>query len=201
MTPKRMNSILRYSMVALIVLVVAGLYFANKTLTKLAGQVARLKADVVLQEKQLTAYKSTKETVDSLQDVGGLADKVLPEEQEQSLTVAELSAFAQRASLGIKDLTFTEPPVEAKGAKKKTKQKSAIPKNVTVTPLTITFEENARYDYFLDFLRSVEENQRKMQITNIALTPNETDRTLLEEVSVSINLYVKAAKTSATEKK
>jgi hypothetical protein len=156
---------------------------------------------VVLQEKQLTAYKSTKETVDSLQDVGGLADKVLPEEQEQSLTVAELSAFAQRASLGIKDLTFTEPPVEAKGAKKKTKQKSAIPKNVTVTPSPLHLKKTLDTIISLISCASVEENQRKMQITNIALTPNETDRTLLEEVSVSINLYVKAAKTSATEKK
>lgn len=201
MTPKRMNIVLRCSFAALVVAAIAGLYFANQTLTLLAKQVSRLKADVILQEQQLTAYQTTKTTVDSLKDVGDLAAKVLPAEQEQSLTVAELSAFAQRSSLRIKELTFVDPPAEEKGKKKKDKEKSAIPKNVTVTPLTITFEENARYDYFLDFLRAVEENRRKMQITNISLTPSEEDRTLLEEVSVNINLYVKSTETKASEKK
>lgn len=200
MTPKRMNRILRGALALLMVIMIAVLYFANKSLTRVAQDTARLKADVVLQEKQLAAYQSTKTTVDSLRDVGSLAAKVLPDQQEQSLTVAELSAFAQRSSLRIKELTFAEPPVEQKG-KKKDKEKSAIPKGVTVTPVVISFEENARYDYFLDFLRAVEENRRKMQITNISLTPNEQNRALLEEVSVSINLYVKSTDTVDAEKK
>lgn len=202
MTPKRMNLILRCSLLALTILLIAGLYFANQRLTVLAEQTAHLEAEVILQEKQLAAYQATKNTVDSLQDVGELAAKVLPEQQEQSLTVAELSAFAQRSSLRIKELTFAEPPAEEKGKKKKDKEKSAIPKGVTITPVSISFEENARYDYFLDFLRAVEENRRKMQITNISLTPNEENRTLLEEVSVTINLYVKSAeKATGLEKK
>lgn len=200
MTPKRMNRILRGALALLMVIMIAVLYFANKSLTRVAQDTARLKADVVLQEKQLAAYQSTKTTVDSLRDVGSLAAKVLPDQQEQSLTVAELSAFAQRSSLRIKELTFAEPPVEQKG-KKKDKEKSAIPKGVTVAPVVISFEENARYDYFLDFLRAVEENRRKMQITNISLTPNEQNRALLEEVSVSINLYVKSTDTVDAEKK
>lgn len=200
MTPKKMNLVMRCSVVVLILLPLVGLYFANQHLTTLAKKTARLEAEVILQEKQLTAYEATKSAVDSLQDIGDLAIRVLPEQQEQSLTVAELSAFAQRSSLRIKELTFAEPPAEAKG-KKKDKEKTVIPKGVTISPVVISFQEGARYDYFLDFLRAVEENRRKMQITNISLTPNEENRTLLDEVSVSLNLYVKNAEKASTEKK
>lgn len=201
MTPKKMNLIMRCLVGVLVLATLAGLYFANQHLTALAEETARLEADVILQEKQLAAYEKTKSTVDSLQDIGSLAAKVLPDQQEQSLTVAELSDFAKRSSLRIKELTFEEPPAEEKGKKKKDKEKTTIPKGVTITPVVISFQETARYDYFLDFLRAVEENRRKMQITNISLTPNEENRTLLDEVSVSLNLYVKNAEKASTEKK
>lgn len=198
MTPKKMNTTLRYSILILAALLIAGLYFANQKLTTLAEETAKLKADVVVQERQLAAYQTTKSAVDSLRDIEDLSAKVLPAQQEQSLTVAELSAFAQRSSLRIKELTFADPPEEKKSKSKK--EKSAIPKGVVITPVSISFEENVRYDYFLDFLRAVEENRRKMHITSISLVPNEINRNLLEEVSVHMNLYVKDADTNSTEK-
>lgn len=199
MTVKKMNILLRSLLLLLAVGSIVGLYFANQHLTKLAQATARLEADVILQEKQLAAYQKTASRVNELQEVSELAERVLPEQQEQSLTVAEISRFAQRSSLQIKELNFVDPPEEQKGKKKKDEKKSVLPKGVIITPIVITFQENARYDYFLEFLRAIEDNRRKMQVTNISLTPDEENRTLLKDVSVSINLYVKDMKKN-TEK-
>jgi Tfp pilus assembly protein PilO len=197
MTPRKMNYVLKGMIVLLLIVTGVGLYFANQKLTSTASETSKLKAQVEIGQKQLKTYEATKAKVDSLDYVEDLASKVLPQEQEQSLTVAELSQFATRSRLAVSEITFAETGSKSKTTKSKTK--TAIPKGVTVIPLTIKFKSGSKFDYLLEFLKSVEENRRKMQVTNISLTPNETDRSLLESVSVDINLYVRDS--SSTEKK
>lgn len=200
MTPRKMNHILKAMLLASIIVTIAGLYFANQKLTAIATETATLKAKVEVGQKQIAAYEQTKTKVDSLDYVDDLATKVLPEEQEQSLTVAELSQFALRSRLSVEEITFKETAAETGKSKSKTKTKKAIPKGVVVIPVSIKFQAGSRYDYLLEFLKSVEENRRKMQVTNIALSPDETNRSLLQDVSVDINLYVKEVAVANKEK-
>lgn len=58
-------------------------------------------------------------------------------------------------------------------------------------PITIKFKEGSKYEYLLEFKTVFETNRRKMQVTNIALVPDEENRSILSEVTVSINLYSK----------
>ena len=198
MTPRKMNLILKVVMLVLIIATGVGLYFANKKLTSTATETSRLKAQVEIGQKQIKTYEATKAKVDSLDYVEELAAKVLPQEQEQSLTVAELSQFALRSRLGVAEITFTDSTTKSKSSK--TKTKTPIPKGVTVIPLTIKFKPGSKYDNLLEFLKAVEENRRKMQVTNISLTPDEVDRSSFQNVTVDINLYVRDA-TTTTEKK
>ena len=52
-------------------------------------------------------------------------------------------------------------------------------------------QSGASYNDVLDFLRTAETNQRKMQLTSINLKPNVEDRQILEQVNISMNLYAK----------
>jgi len=200
MTPRKMNFALKIFLLILILLTFAGLYFANNKLTAIATETSKLKAKVDLGNSEIKTYEATKIKVDSLSYVEELANKVLPQEQEQSLTVAELSQFALRSRLSVAEITFAD--TTAKSSKTKNKTKTTLPKGVSIVPLTIKFQEGTKYENLLEFLKSVEQNRRKMQVSNISLTPNEKDRSLLDDVTVDLNLYTKeAAKTSSTEKK
>lgn len=194
MTPKRMHTILLCILGLLIAVTIGGLYFANQRLTSIANETARLSAEIEVSNKQIDTYTLTKIKVDSLDYVGELAGKVLPEDKEQSVVVAELSQFALRANLTVAGIEFADPASSSSGDKKK----STIPKGVEVIPIVVKFN-NARYEDLLEFLRTVENNRRKMQINNINLQPDEDDRTILSEVSVAINLYAK--KPADSEKK
>ena len=66
--------------------------------------------------------------------------------------------------------------------------------------MSIKFQDGSRYDYLLEFLKSVEDNRRKMQVTNISLTPDADNRALLKSVTVELNLYVRSQE-KTTEKK
>lgn len=202
MTPKRMNRVLKITILLLVVGVSAGVYLADKQLNAIATDTARLRAQVEISDKQLSAYQLTKQKVDSLSYVEELAGKVLPEEQEQSLTVAEISQFALRARLAVEDITFvdTEKTAVTKGKAGDKKTKSTIPKGVSVIPMSIKFQDGSRYDYLLEFLRSVEDNRRKMQVTNISLTPDADNRALLKSVTVELNLYVRQQEKTVEKK-
>lgn len=188
MTVTSVNKFLKVSLVLCALITAGGLYLANYKIQHVAEETAGLKSKLEVNTKQIKQYETTKKKVDSLSDVNELAEKILPKQQEQSLTVAELSQFALRSRLKIVNITFKDSD-EKKPVKGDTKKKTTIPSGVRVVPLTIQFQEGAEYQYILDFLKYVEDNRRTMQVTNISLTPMDTDRRKFKDVTVDINLY------------
>lgn len=201
MTPKKMNNILWVVLVALIVTLGAGLYFANQIGTKLANNTNKLRAEAQINQKKLEIYRVSKERSETLDYVDDLAEQILPGDHNQSATIAEISQFASRASLGVADITFDLPNAEdAKAARKKKDEASkALPKGVEVVPVTLSLQEGARYNNILEFLETMENNRRKMQVVNVSLTPSEDNRNVFEQVIFRINIY--ARQDSAQEAK
>lgn len=191
MTPKKMNTFLKLSLTLLVVLVVIGLYFANQKLTTLAHDTARLKAKIEVSQKQIGVYEQAKQQVDSLGYVDELANKVLPERENQSVVVAELSQFALRSRLSVAQITF---PQDTKKLNPGSKTTVKTPAGVAVVPAVIEFKEGTKYENVLEFLRTIENNRRKMQVTNVSFTPDEENKAVFSKVSVSMNLYTRAEK-------
>lgn len=186
MTPRRMNRLLRVLLIAFIGIGVVGLYFANQKLTGIAKETAKLKADVSIGQQQLVAYQKTKDQVDALSYVSDLANKVLPADKDQSAIVAEVSEFALRSGVTISQINFSDV---AKPASSGVKKSLVIPKGVSVIPVTVQLQAGAKYDNLLTFLKTLEDNRRKSQVTNITLTPDGKDRTRLSQVTIAFNLY------------
>jgi Tfp pilus assembly protein PilO len=186
MTPSKLNLLLKVGLGLTIVCAGLGLYMADSRLAHVAKETSRLKAEVEVQQKQLTIYEATRTKIEDLSYVDDLADKVLPSTQDQSLVVAEVSQFAVRSNLSVAQISFTEQPSTAK-------KPASAPGGVTVTPLTVQLKAGARYDDLLNFLKQVEQNRRKMQVSDINLSPDAKDRTKLSQVTVVLNLYSKKA--------
>ncbi|MFO0971191.1 MAG: hypothetical protein U0520_02455 [Candidatus Saccharimonadales bacterium] len=188
MNPRRMQYLLVLCIVGIIFIAGAAVYIANGKLTKIALDTSRLSADIEVNRKKIQTYSITQSQVESLGYVEDLAAKVLPDDQEQSAVVTEISNFALRSKLTLAGIDFVEMDAAAKS--KNTKTKTAVPKGVAVVPVVVTFKE-ASYSGLLDFLRTVETTQRKAQVSSINLTPDAKNRAVLSEVAVAINLYTK----------
>lgn len=187
MSPLRMNKLLKISIAVVIILAAGIIFIGNQRMTAVAQDTARLRAQVRVNEDIISAYTRTKIRVESLDYVDELANKVLPADQEQSAIIAEVSEFALRSSLSIEQITFADTGTTTAPVK----GKLAIPKGVQVIPITVQFSAGSQYADVLEFLATVESNQRKMQVTDITLKPDADDRNLLSQVSVSMNLYAK----------
>lgn len=202
MSPKKMNRLLWAVLLLLIGSALTGLYFADQRLSHIARNTSRLRAESELNQKKLAIYETSKQKVQSLEYVNDLAEQILPDTHNQSATVAEISQFALRSNLRVADITFDIPMQDTETPKKtkeeKAKEKS-LPKGVKVVPFTLVLQQGARYDNVLDFLKTLENNRRKMQVINTSLTPSEEDGSILDQVSFRINLYTRQADSKPQE--
>lgn len=186
-----MNKLLKGLIAVVIVVISAIVYLGNTKLTSVATDTARLKAESEAAKQQIATYEETKATVESLDYVDELAAKVLPADKEQSAILAEVSEFASRSGLTISQITFIDVPKSTNAAS--SKGRVTTPNGVQVIPVTVEFAAGSQYSAVLEFLKTVEGNQRKMQVTDISITPDTEDRQVFSEVSVSMNLYAKKA--------
>ncbi len=194
MSPKKMNLVLKVSLGLIGTSLIAFLYLANQHLTSVAQETAILKARLEIGQTQLESYEVTKTKVEELAYVKELAKKILPADEEQSAVVAELSSFAKRSSITISALNFNDASLSKTNVgAKKTQQKA--PSGVTIVPVTLTASDEVNYSDLLTFLNYVEKNQRKMQVTQLSITPNTDDGGKLSNVTITLNLFVKASST------
>jgi hypothetical protein len=49
-----------------------------------------------------------------------------------------------------------------------------------------------RYENLLNFLKSVEMTQRRMQVTSLNITPNATNPDVLDQTNINIDIYLKS---------
>lgn len=188
-----MNTVLKASLFVVWVAALAGLYFANAYLTKTAESTRDLKATIEADQKTLENYQLLKVKVDELKDIKKTASEILPTEEDQAVIIAELSAFAKRSQIETGELSFVDKgsskaATAPSGAKKSTKNS---PKGVSVVPITFTIKDEASYRNVLDFLNLIEENRRKMQVTQVSLTPDGDRKEFVKDVAIGINLFVK----------
>jgi len=185
MTPRKMNKLLKFSLLILAVLVLVGLYFADKKLQSVAQEISRLRAEIEISNQNLDNYELTKAKVAELNYVKELADDILPQTEEQSIIVAELSEFAKRANLSTGSIQFAD---ESSNSGSPTKKKA--PAGVEIVPVAFNVSEEASYNNVLEFLRYIEGNRRKMQVTQVSLTPSSEGQNIAD-LTVTLNLFVK----------
>ena len=191
MSPLRVNQLLRGAIVVLILAIFGVMYVGDARLATLANETAKLKAEVLVNDKQIATYKLTEAKVESLSYVNELASKVLPPDQEQSVIVAEVSEFASRSRLEIDQINFIDAGKNK--VSRNPKSTLSIPSGVAIIPISVQFKAGSQYANILEFLKTIESNRRKMQVTNVSLTPNPENRQELNQVSISLNLYAKQA--------
>lgn len=188
MTPRKMNKVLKISLAALAVLVAVGIYFADKQLQSVAGEISRLRAEIEITNQNLDNYELTKTKIDELSYVKDLADEILPQTEEQSIIVAELSEFAKRSNLSTGSIEFTDESSSSAGSSAATTKKA--PAGVEVVSVVFSVSDEASYQDVLEFLRYIEGNRRKMQVTRVSLTPGSGGQKIAD-LTVSLNLFVK----------
>lgn len=101
--------------------------------------------------------------------------------QYQNQIVNDMQTYAGKAGVTILGYTFPESTVTT--APDATGLKSV--------PATLTLKSPLAYNSFLLFLKYIEQNVTRMQVTDLRLEPATTDGNTLQNVSITLKVYVR----------
>ena len=151
-------------------------------------KIAELKADNQADEQVLNNYKVLQNTLNSNKDLETTIQRVLPSDKDQSTALALLDQFSKNTGVPISQISFN--PGTAKQAGQTLTSPSTI-KGVSVISVTLQCQ-TTRYQNLLNFLKAIETTQRRMQVTSLNITPNATDPDVLDQTSLTLDIYIKS---------
>jgi hypothetical protein len=193
MTPKKATYILIALLTILIVAGVAAFYYGDKILQARSAKISEEKIQLEAVNTELSLFKNSKDMVDKYGFVKELSGKILPESKFQSEVLAELTKFAADNNMKIQTLTFGAD--NAKTDDPSLSQTSTIKglSGVRVLNASIQFSNDPAisYESFINFLKNVESNQRKMQVSTLSITPDPENSAAIASATVTVNIFLK----------
>lgn len=99
----------------------------------------------------------------------------------QNQIVEDVTRYANNAGLTIIGIDFPQD-INSATVDKTTGLKS-LSANIRIS-------DGTRYTSYLKFLKLIEQNLTKMQVTDISITPSQTDQNVIANTSIGIQVYV-----------
>jgi cell division protein FtsB len=178
---QKLQHLLLGVLAALVLVLLVGLWFGKKTLSSKSVQVAQTKAQADAVSNQYQALLNTKSEVKKLGNLPAIADQALPQTDNQSLDVAELTKFAGDNNINLTSIVFNDPKSAPKQAK--------LPSGVQPVSLSVQ-AQNMNYSQLLGFLREMEQSRHLMQPVNITISPSSNGKSI-SQLNLDISLYVR----------
>ena len=184
---------------------VAGTVYGTKMLKQTGSTLMERKLEEAVLEKDSDALTQAKLDIDKYEQLGQIAQAIVPQEKDQARTVRELVNLASQSGVVIESISFPESTLgeKPKKAKKGSKTTEAPAGTTQLTPveglsgvfampidIALSDTSSLTYDQVLGFLKRLEQNRRTSHVTNISIQPNPEDRNLVT-FTMQINAYIK----------
>ncbi len=180
-----LNIVLIIAVLLLAVVSILGVFFAQSKLSAFVTENDHLRTDaeindlnIITAEKLKTVLKDNDGNIQRVAEV--VADTKSYQYQDQ--IVRDMNKYADTAGITILGFNFVQSTAPTKA--------SATPGLKTLTAI-ITVNNPVSYTDFLHFLRLVEANLTKMQVTQIDLQANTDKAGLIDSQTITLQVYVK----------
>lgn len=179
---------LRYILLALIAVMIGGLVFGAWWAQGLLAQHVRdtdhAKIDAEVSNTELQQLKQLQKQLAEEQDIVERAKQIAVSADQyryQDQVIQDISDYARRYGITVNTIDFTQT----------TGQQSAAASGAKRTPFTVTLRGPLPYTTFMQFLRSIEKNLTKIQVTSLTLAPDK-DPNSITNPSLSLEVYLKS---------
>ncbi len=202
-----------YAMAGLVALLIVGnisaVYFGDLLLTKKSESLMSVKLESRVLDEQQISIKQAKKDIEKYQGLEKIAGSIVPQDKDQAEAVREIIKIAGDNGITISTISFPASTlgqiapkvIKTDGAATATKpiapgitQTTAVEGIKGVFSLQINVQQDTSkaitYDRLIGFLSALEQNRRTAQVTNVAVTPNPTDRNKLT-FNLTLLTYIK----------
>lgn len=197
------RKVLSGAIVLLIVATGASYYLLSGLLKAKATEVNRINIDVELSSTKTASLKRLQTELDKYKDVIPRAKELVASSEDfkyQDQVIRDINTLANEAGITVTGYTFADGTASSSGGATAPAPQGgaeAAPGPATgalaakKVALTITMKSPIPYDSYLRFLRYIEHNVTRLQVTGINLTPDPTDKAKIINPSVGIEIFVR----------
>ena len=183
---------LRYILIGIIALFVAGIGFvfltARDILMAKAIETDHARIDSEIAQEDITRLKQLKTTLEQDKDVIAKTSDIVADSQSykfQDQVIKDITSYASAANVGIIGFDFGQKPGEAPTAGKSSTS------SLRRTLVSIQLANDIPYTSLLTFIKSIEQNITKMQLTGINFQPKKDNPTLITGSTIQIEVYLR----------
>ncbi len=195
MNSKRLYFILLASLIILIVLAFAGVYFGHQSLVSKNTELSQLKAKAIALEDQERSLVLAKKDIEQYKELRDISRTIVPQEKDQARTVREVIAIADSVGITIANVSFPSSNLGEDLRKSKT---SGVSQVAPVEGIPGLFELNVdvrggepvSFATLSEFLERLETNRRTSTISSAVITPTGGDDGLLE-FTLALKVFIK----------
>lgn len=182
LTPSQLRIILVLSLLLAIGLGIGGFILLRGVLAAKATEISQIATEVKGLSDNIRKLESAGKTLKANEDVEVKAREMLAESQSyqyQDRIVQDLKAIAGTSGVNIKNVDFmvsqtsasaVVPQAPAQGTPGVATPTSNLPGGINQTKATITIESPVSYNSLLLFIRALESNSMKMQVSKVSIT-------------------------------
>lgn len=203
LTATTFRILLIVSLVVIAALGVGGFILAKNQLTTVATEVSSAVSEANASSNNLETLQLLKRELSKQQEVIARTGQIVAESQSyryQDQIIADLTKYASEANIVITNIDFgdagqtpgaTTPASSSAGATPTpTTNAAPAPSGVKSTLVSITLNNPVNYNDLLRFVRLIEQNLTKMQVSSIGLSSDATTSQVSSD-ALTIEVYVR----------
>lgn len=181
-------SLVHWSLYGLIVLLVAGIgiggYLLHRSLSGYVMEVNHLKIDSEINEQGIANAQRLRRVLDDNQESVERAAAIVADTKYykyQDQIVRDISAYAAASNITVLGFDFTSS----------TPNKTTVVKGIKTINATISLKSPVQYANYLRFLKLIERNLTRMQITQVDISNDLRAPGAISSPIISLEVYVR----------
>lgn len=198
LTAARLRLVLSISLFLVVILASTGFYLVDRMLKEVALDVSRTLVDANASQSNIQTLQKVQKDLSDNQDIVERASSIVADSQSyqyQDQIITDLNDYAQQSGVAITNLDFSGSTegssVNTPPAALKTPQTTVpVPKGVKSTAVSVTLKNPVKYNDLLRFIKSIEQNLTKMQISKVSLSKDTANSGVSSE-AFTIEVYIK----------
>lgn len=172
---------------ALILLVIGtgvGSWFMQSILVAQVIETDHVKIDAELSQTELQRSQTLQAYLETNRTAIEKANAIVSETktyQYQNQIVNDIESYANKAGIVVLGYSFPQGTATTK----------TDPTGLKSVSATLTLQTPVNYTSYLKFLKYIEQNVTKMQITNLSMAPDPNDSQNIKDTAITLKVYVR----------
>lgn len=193
-TATRLRLALSSSLFVIAILTGISLYFIYGKLHDVSTDVSHAVVDASASQDNIQTLQKIQSELADKKDVIDRASSIVADSksyQYQNQILNDLNDYAGRAGITLTNIDFTSGDATGTtGSGAKPAADSSAPAGVKSTSVSVAIQNPVPYDNLLRFIKSIEDNLTKMQISKIGLSKGTSGSNVSSEI-LTIQVYIR----------